>query len=153
MRLPLILIGLTVATLAGVAEARQSSSSYRWHATNNNESAQYGVPDSDERALRIDCEPSGSLSVMGPTAYDGAPGDRLPVLLQGRAGRRTLTGKVIELGDGYNFLVEVAPTDDVVTTLLAGKQVTVGSAGDEWTVPAKGAAAAVKLVIATCARP
>ena len=148
MRLPLIVIGL--AAFAGVAEARQSSSPYRWHMTNDNESAQYGIPDTDDRALRIDCESSGALSVMGPTGYDGAPGDRLPVILQGQGGRRSTAGAVIELGDGYNFFVEVQPNDDIITTLLAGKPVTVGSAGDEWTVPANGAAAALKLVIKAC---
>ncbi len=151
MRLPLILIGVSAVALSGVAEARQASSPYRWHATNEGESAQYGVPDSDDRALRIDCEPSGSLSVMGPTGYDGAPGDRLPVVLQGRGGRRVMNGSVVELGDGYNFFVEVAPTDDFVATLLAAEPVTVGSAGDEWTVPARGAPEALKPVIASCA--
>lgn len=150
MRLPLILIGLSAVALSAGVEARQTSSPYRWHTTNANESAQYGVPDSDDRALRIDCEPSGSLSVMGPTGYDGSAGDRLSVVLQGRAGRRTMTGTVVELGDGYNFFVEVEPTDDLVATLLAGKPVTVGSAGDEWTVPAEGAARALTPVIKTC---
>lgn len=149
MRLPVILIGL--AALTGVAQARQSSSPYRWHVTNENESAQYGIPDTDDRALRIDCEPSGALSIMGPTGYGGAPGDKLPVILQGRAGKRTMTGTVIELGDGYNFFVEIAPTDDIVATLVAGGPVTVGSAGDEWTVPAKGAAGALNLVVKACA--
>ena len=151
MRLPVILAGLLIVGLTGEAEARQSPSPYRWHTTNENESAQYGIPDTDDRALRIDCEPSGRLSIMGPTAYDGAPGDRLPVVLQGRAGRSTLTGTVIELGDGYNFFVEIPPADDIVATLLAGQPVTVGSAGDEWTVPAQGAAAALRPVLATCA--
>jgi hypothetical protein len=150
MRLPLILAGLTALTLAGAAQARQSDQPYRWHTTPDNESAQFGVPDTDDRALRIDCEPSGQLSIMGPTGFDGAAGDRLPVILQGKAGRRTLTGVVIELGDGLNFFVEVAPTDDVVTTLLAGGPVTVGSAGDEWTVPPRGAARALKPVLKTC---
>lgn len=151
VRLPLILVALSTAALAGAADARQSSSPYRWHATNDNQSAQYGMPDSDDRALRIDCEASGALSVMGPTGYDGAAGDTLSVMLQGRGGRRAMTGTVIELGDGYNFFVEIAPTDDLVATLLAGQPVTVGSAGDEWTVPAQGAASALRPVLATCA--
>lgn len=122
---------------------------YVWHTTNDNESAQYGVPDSDDRALRLDCEPSGRISIMGPTAAE-TEGQTVQVVLQGRTGRRTAPGVVIALGDGNNFSVEVDPTDDAVATLMAGHDLIVGSAGDEWTVPGKGAARALAPVLKSC---
>ncbi len=142
---------LLIAAVAGPAWAQRHDhdNPYRWHTAHENESAQYGVPDSDDRALRLDCEPSGLISIMGPTAAEA--GKPVKVILQGKGGRRTLDGMVVELGDGNNFSVEVEASDDAVATLMAGGDLTVGSAGDEWTVPGKGAAKALAPVLRTCA--
>lgn len=122
---------------------------YVWHTTHENESAQYGVPDSDDRALRIDCEPSGKLSIMGPTSADPA-GSAVQVELRGWSGTRHLPGTVVELGDGNNFAVEVEPDDDAISTLMGGADLIVGSVGDLWTIPGKGAAKALAPVIEVC---
>ena len=150
----LLILSSAVALSAGAGAAARAQdgggNGYVWHTANENESAQYGIPDSDDRALRLDCEPSGMISIMGPTAAE-TEGQKVQVVLQGKTGRRTLPGIVIALGDGNNFSVEVEPTDDAVATLMAGHDLTVGSAGDEWTVPGKGAARALAPVLKTCA--
>ncbi len=138
-------IGLTLLSVSTPALATD----YRWWTTG--ESAQFGLPDTDDRAFRLDCEPSGGFSVMAPTGADVPEGGKVRVILQGKAGRRTADGVLIELGDGPNFQVKIKPDDDIVRTLMAGGDVTIGSAGDEWSVPGKGAAKALKPVLATCA--
>lgn len=149
----ILILATALALSGGVAVAHEpqdeSESPYRWWTTAENDSAQYGIPDSDDRGLRLDCEASGMISIMGPTAAE-PEGSRVMVTLQGRSGRRTLEGFVVALGDGNNFNVEVEAGDDAVATLMAGKDLTVGSAGDEWTVPGKGAAKALAPVLKTC---
>jgi hypothetical protein len=142
----LILAALLAATVAAPALA-QDASQYRWHLTAEGESAQYGIPDSDDRAGRIDCEPSGGLSLMATTGSDSAPGGPVKVTV----GKRQLDGVVVELGDGPNFFVELATDDPDILALLAGKDLTIGSAGDTWTLPGKGAAKVLKPLLTKCA--
>jgi opacity protein-like surface antigen len=142
------LILAAVAALACAAPAAaQDSSRYVWNLAYEGESAQYGVPDSDDRAGRIDCEPSGMLSLMASTASDVPPGGSVKVTV----GKRTLDGIVVEMGDGNNFSVELAADDPDILALVAGKDLTIGSTGDTWSLPGKGAAKVLKPLLALCA--
>lgn len=143
-RVPL-LTAAAVLVLSGPAFARDDA--YRWHLAHEGESAQYGVPDSDDRAGRIDCEASGDLNIMAPTGSDSPPGGPVKVTV----GARLLDGLVVELGDGNNFSVEVPADDPDILALVAGKDLTIGSAGDTWTLPGKGAAKVLKPLLALCA--
>jgi hypothetical protein len=149
----ILILATAFALSGGAARADESrddgENGYRWWTTAEQDSAQYGVPESDDRGLRLDCEPSGMISIMGPTAAE-PEGSKVMVTLQGRGGRRTLEGFVVALGDGNNFNVEVEADDDAVATLMAGHDLIVGSAGDEWTVPGKGAARALGPVLKVC---
>lgn len=142
---------LTLAAVLALAAAgpalAQDPASYRWHLTAEGESAQYGIPDSDDRAGRIDCEPSGLLNLMATTGSEAAAGEPVKVTV----GKRTLDGLIVELGDGANFSVELEADDPDILALVAGKDLTIGSAGDTWTLPGKGAAKVLKAVIAKCA--
>jgi len=140
-----LLSAVAALVLSGPALARDNG--YRWHLAHEGESAQYGIPDSDDRAGRIDCEPSGALSIMAATASDSPPGGPVKVTV----GKRVLDGLVVELGDGNNFSVEVPADDPDILALAAGKDLTIGSAGDVWTLPGKGAAKVLKPLLALCA--
>lgn len=143
---------IALAALAAVGSTAARAQDYVWHAAIPGESVQYGVPDSDDRALRIDCEGRGRLSIMGPTASEAAEGSPLDVRLQvPPAPARVLPGEVIALGDGANFHTLVAPGDPALAALLAGKELTVGSAGDVWTVPGTGAPRLLAELLAACA--
>ncbi|MDO8297733.1 MAG: hypothetical protein Q7T19_15000 [Caulobacter sp.] len=145
-------LGLTVLAAAAAASKPARAQDYVWHAAIPGESVQYGVPDTDDRGLRIDCEGRGRLSIMGPTASEGAEGSALDVRLRvPPAPPRTVPGDVIALGDGANFHVVVAPGDPALAALLAGKDLTVGSAGDVWTVPGAGAPRVLADLLAACA--
>ena len=63
---------------------------------------------------------------------------------------RTLD-EFVELGDGPNFSVEVPRDDPDTLALVAGKDLTIGSAGDVWSLPGKGAAKVLKPLLALCA--
>lgn len=136
-----------VAALALSGPVLAGDNSYRWHLTHDGESAQYGVPDSDDRAGRIDCEASGDLNIMATTGSDSPPGGPVKVTI----GSRVLDGLVVELGDGANFSVELPADDPDILALAAGRDLTIGSAGDTWTLPGKGAAKVLKPLLALCA--
>jgi len=59
---------------------------------------------------------------------------------------------VIDMGDGPNFAVTVMPDDDAITTLLAGRDLTLIVGKDDWSVPGKGAARLVRPLLAICAK-
>ncbi len=147
----LILNFLALCALASPAVARDGSG-YVWHEAVPGESVQYGVPDSDDRALRIDCNARGKVAIMGPTASTEPEGGVVTVLLQTPGGSaRWLRGDVIEMGDGPNFHVVVKPDDAALTGLLAGKGITVGSMGDSWTVQSKDVRRPLSRMLAACA--
>lgn len=142
----LILAALLAGALTTPALA-QDAGDYVWHLTAEGESAQYGIPDSDDRAGRIDCEPSGMLNLMAGTASEAAAGEPVKV----NVGERVLDGLIVALGDGNNFSVELPADDPDILALVAGKDLTIGSAGDTWSLPGKGAAKVLKPLLATCA--
>src|SRR3989338_3101585 len=76
-----ILNFLALWVLASPAAARDGSG-YVWHEAVPGESVQYGVPDSDDRALRIDCDARGKIGIMGPTASTEPEGGAGAVVLQ-----------------------------------------------------------------------
>lgn len=141
MRLLPIAAVLLVATTAAAQEPQR----YRWHTADPGVSVQYGVPDTDDRALRIDCVPGGAIEIAGPTSTDGE-GDATTVTLSGK----TYKGQLMELGDGTNFNVRVGRADPVIKALLAGKAVTVTEAGQRYSIPGKGAPAHLTRLLNAC---
>lgn len=142
-----------VVALALPVLARADVGSYGWNTLDDGMIVQYGVPDSDDRAIRLDCAGGGRIGIMGPSATELAEGAALSVTFKGRAGSTAHRGKVVMMGDGANFAVTVAASDDAVATLLAGKDLTVAQGRDSWTIPGKGAARVLKPMLARCARP
>lgn len=147
-----LVVAVSISSALATSAAAQDQRLYVWHEAIPGESVQYGVPDSDDRALRIDCEGPGKIAIMGPTASQAPEGGAVSVLLQTVGGPvRSLIGSVIGLGDGSNFHVVIKPGDPALTGLLTGKGLTVGSLGDSWTVPSHGANAPLTRLLAACA--
>jgi hypothetical protein len=138
------------AVLASPAVARDGPHS--WNTMNDGAIVQFGAPDTDERAIRLDCAGKGLIGVMGPADTDLEEGARIAVTLKGRTDAKRYVGEVVGMGDGPNFSVKVAPGDDAVTTLLAGRNLTLIVGKDEWSVPGKGAAKVLKPLLAICAK-
>jgi hypothetical protein len=146
----ILLASLSAAFVASSAQA-QEPASYGWNAMDDGAIVQFGVPDTDDRAIRLDCAGKGRIGIMGPADTDEPEGAKIVVTLTGRAGAKRHAGEVIDMGDGSNFSVAVAPTDDAIATLLAGRDLTLVVGKDEWSVPGKGAARLLKPLLAICA--
>ena len=138
------------AVLASPVMARDGPHS--WNTMDDGAIVQFGVPDTDDRAIRLDCAGKGLIGLMGPADTELEEGARIVVTLKGRTGAKRYIGEVIGMGDGPNFAVKVAPGDDAVTTLLAGRDLTLVVGKDEWSVPGKGAARVLKPLLAICAK-
>jgi hypothetical protein len=141
-----------VIALALPVFARADVAPYGWNMLDDGMIVQYGVPDSDDRAIRLDCTARGRIGIMGPSATELAEGAAISVTFKGRAGSKLHRGEVVMMGDGANFSVVVAASDDAVTTLLAGKDLVLAQGRDTWTIPGKGAARVLKPMLARCAR-
>lgn len=128
------------------AAASEPDDGYRWHTAEPGKSVQFGVPESDARALRIDCGDDGRIQIGGPAGVDGNEGDHVTATFDGR----TLPAQLAEAGDGMNFYAEVGPDDPALLTLLAGKTLKVAQGDYHWEVPGQGAAQELKPFIAAC---
>ena len=140
------------AAFAASATLAQEVGRYGWNAMDDGAIVQFGVPDTDDRAIRLDCADKGRIGIMGPVDTDEPEGAKIGVTLKGRSSVKRHVGEVIDMGDGPNFAVVVTPNDDAVTTLLAGHDLTLIVGEDEWSVPGKGAAKLVKPLVAVCAK-
>jgi len=139
-----------IAALLLAVAAAQPAGGEGWHVAIAGESAQFGVPGTDERALRIDCRPGYGLRIIGPAA--SAPDENQPIQVTFRRGDTsvTLLGVTIMLGEGLSFAVPVQAGELPIAALVAGEALTVAHGGESWVVPGEGAAAAVGPLVAGC---
>lgn len=131
--------------------AAQEPDAYVWYTAMTNESVQYGRPGTDDRALRIDCR-EGQLTIAGPSALEVEEGEATSVSFRTSAGEETRSAEGLYLGDGMNFVADVAADDPALAALMRGEPLRI-SQGDNWgEVPAEGAAAVLGPLIRGCGR-
>jgi len=145
---------LAVAALSAPAVAREDpaagASGYVWNAYTDT-SVAFGVPDTDDRALRIDCEGGKTLVLITPVDPDSAGSDGLVrIIASTDAGMDMLEGGLIELGDGPNVSAQLPSPSDAVTGLMAGNDLTLMLLGEERVIPGAGAAAVLGPLLRVC---
>lgn len=128
----------------------QAGSGYAWHTAMAGESVQYGVEGSDDRALRIDCEPGRGLVILGPSG--GETDENRPTQVTFRHGAQSLRvlGVTVAMGDGINFTAPVQANELPIATLLAGAPLTIEHGEASWTVPGEGAPAVLGPLVEAC---
>jgi hypothetical protein len=139
-----------IAALWLVAAAA-ADDTYVWHAANGPGTVQYGLPGSDDRALRIDCV-DGRLSIAGPSSVEGPDGTVTWVTFTTAAGPRRRQATLGYAGDGINFFAEVRADDPALRTLMAGRTLRIRHGASEWQVPGSGAAPLLGPLIRSCRR-
>jgi hypothetical protein len=153
MRYPSLAI-LAVVVWTAPAAAREApaegASAYVWN-TYTDTSIAFGVADTDDRALRIDCEGGKTLVLITPVDPDSAGSDGLVrVIASTDAGMDMLEGGLIELGDGPNVSAPLPRPSDAVAGLMAGGDLTLMLLGEERVIPGAGAAAVLGPLLRTC---
>ncbi|MFI4934417.1 MAG: hypothetical protein ACHP7N_07350 [Caulobacterales bacterium] len=139
------LLALAIVAV-GPAGARER---YVWHFAGLR-SLQFGVDGTDDRALRIDCNDDGSLSIGGPAFEDGAEGDPVTMRVSSTLGSEVLHGDQTEAGDGMNFDLPVTARGVALQTLLAGRPLRISQGRNYFTVPGAGAPAKLRRLIGAC---
>jgi hypothetical protein len=128
----------------------QSAGGYAWHTEMPGETVQYGIAGTDDRALRIDCQPAGGLVILGPSGEE--TDENRPTQVTFRHGDQSLRvlGVTVAMGDGINFTAPVQANELPITTLLAGAPLTIENGDSSWTVPGEGAAAVLAPLVEAC---
>jgi hypothetical protein len=136
--------------LLTLAAAIQPQAGYSWHVAVAGESVEYGIPQTDDRGLRVTCPAGRGLHVEGP-AGDAAV-ENLPTQIRFRSGEElvTMVGIVVLTGDGLGFSVPVGRDELPIRALLAGQPLTIERGELGWTVPGEGAAALIAPLVAAC---
>jgi hypothetical protein len=141
-----------LAALAILIAATVQEGTYSWHTALPGESVQYGLPETDDRALRIDCRRGAGLQILGPSGIQIS--ENMPTQVTFRRGtdRIVLLGVTVSMGDGLNFAVPVAPEELPIAALLAGEPITIEHGDTIWEIPGAGAPAVLAPLAAACSR-
>ena len=145
MRIPVSLAAcaaaLSVPVLAqdapGPDRGAAEAPSYVWHAYTA-DSVAYGVPETDDRVIRIDCD-AGRMVLMAAVDPEIVEDGKVQVIAWGPGGMDMIEAGVAEMGDGLNFVAPLPRRSDALAGLMAGKDITLMLKGEEWTVPGGGA--------------
>ena len=84
---------------------------YVWNVEEPGQAVAYGVPDTDDRAIRLICSKHGRHWIAsGP--IDAEIGKTISVTMIGERSSRTFRSKVGEDGNGPNYTIDLKPDDD-----------------------------------------
>lgn len=122
---------------------------YVWHAAGDSSIA-FGLPDSDDRAVRIECE-AGRMVLMGPVDSESVEDGKVRLMAWGPGGMDMLEGTTVELGDGLNFVATLPRQSDALDGLMKDQDMTIMLMGEERIVPGAGAAAVLGPLLKRCA--
>lgn len=141
------MIGSALLSLAAIA---QTAAGHGWHTAVPGEIVQYGVPETDDRALRIDCRAGHGLRILGPSGEQVDENSPTRVTFRRGEASVTLLGVTVQMGDGINFAVPVAAGELPIAALRAGETLTIVNGESTWEVPGAGAAAVVGPLVEAC---
>ena len=130
-------------------DAASAALGYLWHETNEGTSVQYGVPESDDRAFRIDCF-EGRINVIAPAHTTADDGSATSATFEDGE-RRDAT--IHELGNGPNFVVSLATSDPVIATLLAAERIRILTPETSVSVPTAGGTDLIRALVDRCQTP
>lgn len=158
MRLPVILAAALAIIAAGPvlaqddpgpeAEPEAVEQPYIWHAAGG-DSVAWGVPDTDDRAVRIDCE-AGRMVLMAPVDPEIVEDGRVKVMAWGPGGMDMVEATTVELGDGLNFVAPLPAPSDALDGLMKGEDMTLMLLGEERVIPGEGAPAVLGPLMKRC---
>ncbi|MGZ8337429.1 MAG: hypothetical protein ACXWU1_12280, partial [Allosphingosinicella sp.] len=126
------------------ADEMYAASGYRWREAAPGESVRFAPPESDDRAFRIECS-EGRIGIIGPSHADEE--FESPISVTFANGDRR-TGRLIELGEWPSFLVEVEPSDPLLTFLLDQDHIWIFGDEVNLNVPTGGGVALIRSLIA-----
>ena len=145
----IFLLGLFAALLPHTSSGALPN--YTWNTIYQGKTVQFGLADTDDRIMRIDCEGGGRLSISVPMANDAQLGSHLWVTFSSANFRERRKAEVTE-GVVPNLSVKVRQDDPAILALLSGHALRVAR-GENWLqAPGKGAGRVLRSLINACHR-
>jgi hypothetical protein len=142
---------LAAAELAGPPKAYVWPKAYIWNEYIPGRTIAYGIPDTGQRAVRIDCEQrEGQLHLFLGGPAGGTVGHVMALEITSRAGTKIFRSWIVDAADGPNFSFEIAGSEDLIATLMAGGDVRISTQGTVRTIPGEGAAAVLGPLLKAC---
>jgi hypothetical protein len=139
-----------LALLLAAAELT-SPKPYVWNTYIPGRTVAFGIPDTNHRAARIDCEAREGkphLFLGGPVS--GQVGKVMALEITGRAGVKVFRSWIVDAADGPNFSFQIDGGEDLIQTLMAGGDVRISTQGAVRTLPGEGAAAVLGPLLNAC---
>jgi hypothetical protein len=144
------MIGLLLAVAAAGVQT-PSPRAYSWNTYEPGRSIQFGLADTDDRSLRIDCAAHGRVDIIAPSMSSAAEGAVVRVRFVVAGATETRRG-VLAVGDTPEFVANVPASDPVIQALMRDEPVVVRHAGAVWRVPGKGAQRVLGPLLKACSR-
>ena len=140
------------ALLAAAAQLAASQGDYVWNAYIPGRTVAFGLPDTNQRALRIDCEPrEGHLHLFLGGPVNAAVGTTTALEITSKAGIKIFRSWVVQAADGANFSFQIDPDEDFIHTLMEGGSIRISAVGQARTIPGDGAAEVLGPLLKVCA--
>lgn len=137
--------------LLAAAELAAPSKPYVWNEYIPGRTIAYGVPDTNQRAVRIDCEArEGKLHLFLGGPVSGTVGKVMALEITSRAGVKIFRSWIVDAADGPNFSFEISGAEDLIATLMTGGDVRISTQGSVRTIPGEGAAAVLRPLLKAC---
>ncbi len=138
--------------LAAAAQLAAPQGDYVWNAYIPGRTVAFGIPDSNQRALRIDCEArEGHLHLFLGGLVNAAVGTTTALEITSRAGLKIFRSWVVPAADGANFSFQIDAHEDLIRTLMDGGSIRISAVGQARTIPGEGAAAVLGPLLKVCA--
>jgi len=141
-----------VLALLLAAELAAPPKPFVWNTYIPGRTVAYGVPDTNQRAVRIDCEArEGKLHLFIGGPASGEIGKVMALEITGRTGVKIFRSWIVPAADGPNFSFQIGGDEDLIQTLMAGGDVRITTQGSERVIPGAGAAEVLGPLLKACA--
>ena len=140
-----------LAVLLAAAQLAGPPKAFVWNDYIPGRTIAYGIPDTDNRSLRIDCEQrEGKLHLFLGGPVSGVVGHVMALEITRRAGLKIFRSWIVDAADGPNFSFQIDAGEDLIQTLMAGGDVRISTQGSTRTIPGEGAAAVLGPLLKAC---
>jgi hypothetical protein len=150
------LIGLCLMVLFGSAAGAQEARTWMFNFESDMAVLQYGLPDSDDAPLVIECEPAKKTMQITQSVGTGdlVPGRPVRIKFASAAASVEYPGQAVasETDGTINVEVMAAMDHKLIAVLKGGPTLTVDVAGSAQTIPLKDAAPHVAEFERACLR-
>ncbi len=145
---------LALMTLHALPMAGAIAADYNWHAVEwRQDRIEYGVPETDNRLLGLECTAAGRVVLWGPipgSNWEFSDGREVTVSLRAGSLKRYVRGHMGEAGNGINFVVMLSPKSPFLAQLRSGKSLEIAHSGNRYQITGRGGETLIEKLLSAC---